>query len=366
MSETKSIALGILRSSFLMIICSLQSAQADSYTLQVLHNFQSNSPSSLVSAPSGGFYGSTFGGTIFRANNHGEITTLVSFAADPSGLIVGKDGSIYGVTTFEFGGSGSVFSVSPDGTVSVLHVFGGEDGVRPWGKLLQGLDGNLYGTTTFGGSNDLGTVFQVSTDGRSFSSLYSFTWATGYQPIGSLVQTADGCIYGTTSLGEETIYKISPIGNLTIITNLYSVTGSGLAPLTLAHDGSIWAITSSGGIHGRGAVLKLLTNDLLTLVASFGPNDGSMPRGLIEGADGTFYGVTGRGGKYGLGTVFKISAQGALSTIADFDQSTGAPYGPLAQGTNGQIYGVAMFGGQYGSGTLFRLVGSLKSQSNEP
>jgi uncharacterized repeat protein (TIGR03803 family) len=46
---------------------------------------------------------------------------------------------------------------------TLLYVFNdGADGGFPGGGVLLGSDGNLYGTTGFGGSNNLGVVYQVT------------------------------------------------------------------------------------------------------------------------------------------------------------------------------------------------------------
>jgi uncharacterized repeat protein (TIGR03803 family) len=98
----------------------------------------------------------------------------------------------------------------------------------------------------------------------------------------------------------------------------------------------------------------------VTLVASFGDEDGSFPRGLTEGVDGNFYGVTERNGRYGevgMGTIFRVTREGALSTIVKFNGVNGAnPQVPLVAGSDGNLYGVASAGGRFGFGTFFRLV----------
>lgn len=343
----------------------------ESYSIQALHDFETNSPSSLISAPDGGFYGSTYGGTfngtayggtVFRANLHGALVTLVAFPLsdgdDPGGLTLGNDGQLYGIMTFGTDANGSAFAIAPDNTVTVLHQFYATDGVRPEGRLLQATDGNLYDTTSAGGPNGLGTVFRISPAGNTFSNLYSFSNATGWQ-AGSLLETPDGWLYGSTSLGalNQIIFKINFAGDFKTVTNLTQTTGYGLLPMILARDGSIWGTPSSGGAYNRGTVIRLSTNDLLTVVASFGEKDGLLPRGLIEGEDGNFYGVTYNGGNYGLGTMFKVTPQGELSTIAHFDGVVGAnPAGGLARGSDGNIYGIAWSGGRFGNGTLFRLM----------
>src|SRR5690349_18146787 len=89
------------------------------------------------------------------------LTTLVSFDGNNGGypwssLVVGRDGNFYG-TTEEFAafGGGTVFRLTPSGTLTTLHVFtGGLDGAHPKAGLIQGPDGSFYGTATDGGRAD--------------------------------------------------------------------------------------------------------------------------------------------------------------------------------------------------------------------
>ena len=66
--------------------------------------------------------------------------------------------------------------------VSFTGVGGVCPGGSPYSGLVVGADGNLYGTTTAGGSNNLGTVFQL-TPGGSFTSLFSFNGTNGAEPL---------------------------------------------------------------------------------------------------------------------------------------------------------------------------------------
>ena len=55
-----------------------------------------------------------------------------------------------------------MFKLNPDGSAFsvVLNFDGGLGGREPVGKLIQGADGNLYGTT-FQGGTGAGTVFRI-------------------------------------------------------------------------------------------------------------------------------------------------------------------------------------------------------------
>ena len=95
-------------------------------------------------------------GTVFRITPEGTLTTLVSFTG-PNGskpqaeLVIGKDGNFYG-TTFEGGsesssgvsGYGTVFRITPEGALTTLVTFahsnGGGIGPRPGWKFLRSHD----------------------------------------------------------------------------------------------------------------------------------------------------------------------------------------------------------------------------------
>jgi uncharacterized repeat protein (TIGR03803 family) len=97
--------------------------------------------------------------------------------------------------------------------------------------LVQATNGNLYGTTYTGGANAGGTVFKITPDG-TLTTLYSFCsqsgCADGSGPYAPLVQATNGNLYGTTgnggSNGDGTVFKITPSGKLTNLYNFCSQT----------------------------------------------------------------------------------------------------------------------------------------------
>ena len=219
------------------------------------------------------------------------------------GLVMGSDGNIYGTT----GGGGTnnvgtVFRISSSGTYTILYSFGDSptDGNGPEG-LVEGYDSNFYGTTSQGGTNTscvngCGTVFRISPSG-SYTSLYSFAGylnEDGGDPQAGLVQGSDGNFYGTTSQGGTNsdsgiIFRISSSGSYTI---LHSFVGSAI--------------------------------------------DGAYPQaGLVQGSDGNFYGTTSQGGTstncaFGCGVVFELDVglgpcgMSISATNAVFDAAGGS------------------------------------------
>jgi uncharacterized repeat protein (TIGR03803 family) len=190
----------------------------------------------LVQASNGDFYGTTNvggtanSGTIFRITPEGVLTTIYSFCArsgcadgaNPSAAPVqGSNGELYG-TTQSGGdtGSGTIFELTPSGTLTTLHSFcsqpGCEDGQVPATGLIQATNGLFYGTTDGFEFTEPGTVFEL-TPGGGLRTVYTFCsqpgCADGSTPGAALVQATDGQIYGTTTAGGAsgagTIFSLS-------------------------------------------------------------------------------------------------------------------------------------------------------------
>ena len=195
-------------------------------TVSVLHSFSGPDGASpyaaLLQASDGSFYGTASSngvadnrGTVFQMTSDGAFTVLHTFrgpdGAHPGGaLIQANDGNFYGTTVQggvdPVGGYGTVFQMTPDGTLTVLHGFaiGSDDGEGPWAPLLQASDGNFYGTAAVSEviSSRRGTVFQITRDG-AFSVVHTFSGPDGSGPFAGLMQGTDGNFYGTTSSGGD-------------------------------------------------------------------------------------------------------------------------------------------------------------------
>ncbi len=284
-----------------------------------------NARAGLLAAADGNFYGTTGAGgainsgSVFKLTPAGAYTTLISFtgtsgtnpgSGPQAALITGADGNFYGTTS---GGgsssSGTVFKTTSAGVQTVLVNFTGTTGANlgssPQGPVTLGADGNYYGTTTGGGSGGgFGTVFKMTPAGV-LTTLVNFTGslgsAIGQSPLGVLAQGVDGNFYG---------------------------------------------VTGSGGLSGLGSVFKVTPAGVFTSLASFTGTTGTMPGtnpigGLFAGLDGSLYGVTSSGGIYNAGTIFRVSLDGSVTSIYTFTgRSEGlAPNNGLVLASDGYLYG---------------------------
>ena len=172
-----------------------------------------NPPSNLI-AVNGTLYGTTEGGgtsccgTVFSITPDGTESLLYSFGtsgatdgSDPRAGLTYFRGALYGTTYYGYGHCrrGSVFSVSLSGAERAVHCFGSPpDGRRPNAGLIH-LHGTLYGTTSLGGaSGHSGTVFSLSPNGTEHV-LHDFGRG-GRSPQADLINVG-GTLYGTTAEG---------------------------------------------------------------------------------------------------------------------------------------------------------------------
>ena len=226
----------------------------------------------------GNFQGTIFkitpNGTFTLLYTFCNLSACDDGAQPAAGLVQGTDGNFYGTT--EFGnvagcvqGCGTVFKITPMGTLTTLYIFCSLssciDGFLPVGGLVQGTDGNFYGTTSSGGAHTGGTVFKITPNG-TLSTLHSFNGFDGGGPSATLVQASDGNFYGTTiSNGAGhggTIFKITPSGSLSTLYNFCPqrpcTDGAGpQAALLQAGNGTLYGTTYSGGTGQDGTVFSL-------------------------------------------------------------------------------------------------------------
>jgi len=233
--------------------------------------------------------------------------------------------------------------------------------------LVQASTGNFYGTTSNGGTSIYGTVFEITPAG-TLTTLHSFEFTDGSTPIGTLIQATNGNMCGTTTAGgagdHGTIFEITPSGTLTTLYNFCSQTGctdggGAYAGLVQASDGNFYGTTDNDGTHNDGVVFEITPAGVYTVLHDFagGTTDGNEPLGaLVQATNGDFYRTTQYGGTGNDGTVFEITSSGTVTLVHSFDVTDGEnPHGGLVQATNGNLYGTASFGGASGVGTIYSL-----------
>src|SRR5579863_59218 len=117
-------------------------------------------------------------------------------------------------------------AISSAQTFTVLEKFDGfSDGDNPFSALVQGTNGDLYGTTENGGASEEGTLFKITPSG-TLTTLFSFDGTDGTAPLGAMIVANNGNLYGTTYFGGASdacesgcgsIYTMTPGGTQTML-----------------------------------------------------------------------------------------------------------------------------------------------------
>jgi uncharacterized repeat protein (TIGR03803 family) len=215
-------------------------------------------------------------------------------AGPESGVVFGKHHELYGTTQGGGQlGLGVVFELTPPSkagdpwTKTTLHSFvEGTYGAAFEPGVVSDPQGNLYGTRGLGGSSAIGTVFQLirpAVEGAAWTevTLHTFQSSGGAYPQAAPVLDHAGNLYSTTYEGGTqnlgTVFELSPPavkgGAWTFVT-LHDFTGGGqgvpegafpLAPLILGPAGVLYGTTFQGGVgachgqiyYGCGTVFKV-------------------------------------------------------------------------------------------------------------
>jgi uncharacterized repeat protein (TIGR03803 family) len=248
-----------------------------------------------------------------------------------SGVTFDKYGNLFGMApTGGPYGAGVIYVMQPSGSgqwrFSVVHAFtGGNDGGGGSAGRLLIWNGRVYGVTTTGGANAKGTAFEltyVSGATVSFRTLYAFKGQpdAGF-PYGGLAVDGAGNFYGTTyydganDLGS--VYELisDGKGNWTEKV-LYSFKGgqdgsSSISNVVIDSLGNLFGTTSEGGAScGCGVIFKLTPDGRGNWTESVpyrfqgAPDAAFAYNGMVAGKGGAMYGATVHGGLSDDGTIY--------------------------------------------------------------
>lgn len=330
-------------------------------------------------------------------------------SSNPVGpLAQGLDGNLYGMTETggnsnslcpaggtEGSGCGSVFKVTPSGQLTTIYEFCSlancADGLVPYGSLVLATNGNFYGVTSGGGAANHGTVFEITPTG-TLTTLYSFcalaNCADGSNPTGTLIQAANGNLFGTTNKGGAhqsstckptasvvgcgTIFEITPAGQLTTFYSFCSLANCAdgelpVTPLTQGTDGNLYGNTTGGGLTnklcgptGCGTVFKITPTGTLTTLHQFCSqgttcSDGVGPDTALVQVGTNMIGTAGN--------IYSITLSGNLTVLLSGLKAVEG----FTVATDGSIYGVTFNGGTNNTfcsngtstcGTIFKMSSS--------
>ena len=305
----------------------------------------------------GAFTNSHQYGTVFSLTPSGTMAVLHSFddtngGIPNSGLTLSTDGNFYGTTTIGGLGWGTIFRIKPDGTYTLLHSLNGfSEGTTPNTPPIQGFDGNYYGTAGDGNNSVFGTFYKM-TEAGVVTVLYTFD-STNRYPRG-LVLGTDGNFYGTTvgtSTGLGTVFKMTPQGKITILHKFSGTDGSNpIGQLIQATDGNFYGTTKGGGSGAQGVVYKASPAGVFSVLHNFVNNGQGMTpiAGLVQATDGNFYGMADTNPGVGSGLIYQITSGGVYTILHEYlakNKDGASPQTPMIQHTGGTLFGDTYSGG---------------------
>ena len=284
-------------------------------------------------ANSGGRYGY---GTVFKVGIDGTgFTVLHHFAGVSStdgayplaGLTISGN-TLFGTTSDNNVGYGTIFSINTDGTgFRLVHSLQANEGVHPQAPLL------LSSNTLFGTASG---VFRVNTDGSGFQVLYPFSFIQDGLSLHASLLLAGNRLFGTAASGGTgqcncgTVFALNTDGtgfqvlhDFTAMIANYD--GAGPEADLILSGNKIFSSTVDGG-WGWGAIYQVNVDGTgYQTIYNFSkgffdtPAGGAFPAQKMVLAGNTFYGTTREGGASGNGTVFSFSVpmtplQPAIST----------------------------------------------------
>lgn len=398
--QQKRFAIGCLTAIAGFFLTLVPATAVQAQTLTVLHTFTGQGDGAapiagLTMDRAGNLYGTTAGfigtgnGTVFKLSRAGSgwvLRTLYAFRGGMDGatpqarVLFGRDGTLYGTTTFGGLGYGTVFNLRPPATAcrtiqcpwteTVLYRFtGGSDGAYPqYGDLNFDANGNIYGTAPNGGSDTCdqgcGVVFELSRSGGGWteSVLHTFTGpADGENPYAGVIFDGAGNLYGTTLIS---VYELVPSGFGWTETTLYKFRGQGdgetaYGGLIFDQQGNLYGTTYSGGGQNGGAstVYELQhaggnwTEQVLAITGTGASDTPTMD------AAGNLYATYGGEFFANFGSIFEVSPGNNGWTYTDLFNFGGnrladgfGPVGGIVLDASGNLYGTTFDGGDESCG----------------
>jgi uncharacterized repeat protein (TIGR03803 family) len=306
--------------------------------LRILHSFSRGkkdgaTPNGSLIEVGGVLYGVTRAGgaanrgVAFKLTKQGQFTLLHAFAGDIDGiwpqgpLVLATDGNFYGTTGGEgVSGGGTLFRMDTAGNVTTLWSMelSGDGPSEPRGGLTQASDGRLYGTSFGGGADGVGTVYSYDLDGTK-TVVHAFV-GRAMLPDSGVMQGRDGAFYGTTSTDSQiaagVAFRVTATDDYTDLHQFSNAEGEGWGPmgrLVEPRDDVFLGTAQIGGTDNGGAVYRMTVSGGFKYLHMFGEPiegggvDGRTPlAGLTRTGKGEYVGTTCYGGAAGAGTIYRL------------------------------------------------------------
>jgi uncharacterized repeat protein (TIGR03803 family) len=283
--------------------------------------------------------GSTLNGTTSAAAVNGVATfTNLSINVLGAHTLHAVDGSLTTAT------SNSITISALSSSIVDLASFSSSMGNTPLGSPVLDSSGNLWGTTSVGGTNNLGTIWEMAAGSGTITTIASFSTATGGTPESAVVMDSSGNLYGTTYTGGAnslgTVWEL-PAGSSTITVRAsFSNVIKGYEKLALDSAGNLYGTTEYGGTNNNGTIYEVAAgSNTMTTLASFPSSTGTPYRGVVVDGSGDLFGVTHSGGTSNVGAVYELPhGSSTITTLASFSAWDTGDSNPVFLDSQGNLW----------------------------
>lgn len=259
-----------------------------------------------------------------------------------------------------------------------LHQFDKVTGGNAKGSVIQATNGKLYGLTFYGGTNDLGVLYEYDPTIDSLEVKQSLNQRPGY----SLLQASNGKLYFITGGAGGYLMEYEIATNTLTSLRYLPYPEAPKGSLTEA-NGKLYGVEAIGGPLSWGRMYEYtLATGAFRYVYNFGVASGNQPQEspVLFPDNGLFYGINRNvpNGTVGTsGAIYSFNpVSGAYVALLNIPDAIG-PGAFLTVAPNHKIYGLSFQGGTDASGNHFgaifeytpatnsiRLVHSLGTQAD--
>ncbi|MBK7691218.1 MAG: T9SS type A sorting domain-containing protein [Bacteroidetes bacterium] len=291
----------------------------------------------------------------------------VSTGYTPYGaLVTASNGKLYALTVAGgLNGYGTIIEYNyGNNTLSNVHDFDGINGSFPFGSLTLANNGLLYGMTQNGGINGKGVIFEYHYLTYQFVKKIDLDIANGEFPVGSLLKANNSKLYGLTPNGgvynNGVLFEYNTVNNTYL--KLYDFENfEGANPnysLMQSANGKLYGMTVLGGKANHGTLFAFdIGTSTYTKKIDLGGINGERPSGpMLKAQNGNYYGACSLRGGYNAGVLFEFDYVNNLYTKKiDFSSFNGSdPQGALVETSGGDLYGTTFRGGLNNDGVIYK------------
>ncbi|CCW35340.1 hypothetical protein CTKA_02576 [Chthonomonas calidirosea] len=226
----------------------------------------------------------------------GQCRVLHHFGrVQPSDLLLGHDGSLYGtaydVSQTQEPAGGLLFQYNQNTGFRILHRFKAVEGWGP-GNLILGADGSIYGVTDQKGRYGDGTLFRYDPRSRRFRVLYAFLKDDGavFLYAASRYSLYGGSMGGVQGNGYLFSYDLKQ-DKMRILHRFTSGEG-GIDTVVLGGDGNLYGTTDYGGKYKEGVLFQFnVARHRYRVLHVFNPSEGKGIKDTLIWSNARLYGT---------------------------------------------------------------------------